>query len=147
MKKSLIRISVAVGIIAFVGGASLLGGCSAPRNVPAKSTSAAPDSAPATPPAIELVAPAVDGEVPAGDVKMSVKTTGLKFVMASNTNIAGEGHVHFTLDDRPFKMSIAPDYVYEGVTPGEHRLVAELVQNDTKSFTPPVRQEIVFTTK
>ena len=78
---------------------------------------------------------------------MSVKATGLKFVMAGGTNVAGEGHVHFTLDGEPFKMSTSPDYTYEDVTPGEHKLVAELVQNDTKSFSPPVEQEITFTAK
>ena len=59
-------------------------------------------------------------------------------------NVAGEGHVHFTLDGQPFKMSVNPDYVYAGVQPGSHTLEAELVQNDTKSFDPPVKQEITF---
>jgi hypothetical protein len=34
--------------------------------------------------------------------------------------------------------------VYVGVAPGAHTLKAELVQNDTKSFNPPVEQEITF---
>ena len=96
---------------------------------------------------MQLLEPVDGGTVPAGDVKMLVKTTGHKFVMASNTNVPGEGHVHFTLDGEPFKMSVEPNYTYEGVTPGEHTLEAELVQNDTKPFSPPVKQEIVFTAK
>ena len=67
--------------------------------------------------------------------------------MPSNTLVAGEGHLHVTLDDEPFKMSTTPDYVYEGVTPGEHKLEVELVQNDTKSFSPPVKQELTFVAK
>jgi len=116
-------------------------GAKASPNPGATGSSAAPAAAPT----MELIAPAAGGVVPAGDVSVSVKTTGLKFVMAGNTNVAGEGHVHFTLDDKPFKMSVKPDYVYEGVTPGPHTLEAELVQNDTTPLDPPVKQEITFT--
>jgi hypothetical protein len=75
---------------------------------------------------------------------VAVETTGLEFVMPSNTNVAGEGHVHFTLDDRPFVMSIEPEAVIDDVEAGPHTLVAELVQNDTSSFDPPVKQTIEF---
>jgi hypothetical protein len=98
-----------------------------------------------TPPTMKLVAPAEGATVPAGDLRMAVETTGLKFVMASNNVVPGEGHVHFTLDDKPFQMSIDPEYVMKDVAPGPHTLKAELVQNDTKSFDPPVLQTITFT--
>lgn len=108
------------------------------------STSAATPSS-VEPPTMELVQPLQGDSVPAGELPVNVETTGLKFTMASNTNVAGEGHVHYTLDDRPFIMSITPDAVLEDVEPGEHTLIAELVQNDTQPFDPPVRQEITFT--
>ncbi len=132
------------GAFALVVGAVVLAGCTTAetgRNQPP----AGSDSAAA--PTLELVAPTDGGEVAAGDVAISVKTTGLKFVIPSNTIVPGEGHVHFTLDDEPFKMSTSPDYVFEGVAPGEHTLVAELVQNDTKPFGPPVTQQVTFTAK
>ena len=132
-----------------------LGGCSgassgggkpvSPSQAAPKASGPSAVSAPA--PTIELVAPAAGAPVAAGDVAVSVKTTGLTFTMPSNTNVAGEGHVHFTLDGAPFKMSVKPDYTYAGVAPGDHKLVAELVQNDTKSFSPPVKAEIEFTAK
>lgn len=131
-------------VFALAAGAALLGGCA---QKPAATTRSAAPEATVEPPAIELIEPAAGATVPAGDVKMSVKATGLKFVMASNTNVAGEGHVHFTLDGEPFKMSVEPDYTYKGVAPGEHTLVAELVQNDTTPFSPPAKQEITFTAK
>lgn len=99
---------------------------------------------PATPPTMKLVTPTEGATLPAGDVQMAVETTGLKFVMPSNTVVAGEGHVHFTLDDKPFQMSTDPEYVMKDVAPGPHTLKAELVQNDTKSFDPPVFEEITF---
>lgn len=136
-----------IGLALLAGAAITLSGCSR-QSATAPSVAPAPASqTPAIGPTLELVAPVANSEVPAGDVKMSVKATGLKFVMASNTNVAGEGHVHFTLDGQPFKMSVTPDYMYAGVQPGRHVLEAELVQNDTKSFTPPVKQEITFTAK
>lgn len=94
---------------------------------------------------MELVQPLQGDTVPAGALSVKVETTGHKFTMASNTNVPGEGHVHYTLDDRPFEMSITPDAILEDVEPGEHKLVAELVQNNTEPFDPPVRQEITFT--
>jgi len=131
-------------LLAFAASAAFLSGCA---QKPAAPQSSAAQETAAAPPTIQLLEPVDGATVPAGDVKMSVQATGLKFVMASNTNVPGEGHVHFTLDGEPFKMSVEPDYTYEGVAPGEHTLEAELVQNDTKPFSPPVKQEIVFTAK
>ncbi len=138
-----IRLSLVVLSLALAAGALVaLGGCAK-----GAATGATGPAESVTPPTIELVTPAEGATVPAGDVSVSVKTTGLKFAMPSNTLVAGEGHLHVTLDDEPFKMSTTPDYVYEGVTPGEHKLEVELVQNDTKSFSPPVKQEITFVAK
>jgi hypothetical protein len=144
MKRFRIAALTIVSLALLAGAAVVLGGCSGkaasgPTSAPADSS-----TAPVTAPTIVLVSPAADSAVPAGDISMSVKTTGLKFVMPSNTNVAGQGHVHFTLDGQPFKMSVNPDYVYAGVASGPHTLKAELVQNDTKSFNPPVEQEITF---
>ena len=138
-----------IGLFLLVGSIAALSGCSGPSatSTPSSTTPSASNTAPASAPTLELIAPSTGSEVVAGDVKLSVKATGLKFAMASNTNVPGEGHVHFTLDDKPFKMSVNPEYVYEDVTAGSHTLVAELVQNDTTPFSPPVKQEITFTAK
>lgn len=104
-------------------------------------------SAPAAAPTVKLTEPLEGAELLAGDVVVEVETTGHKFVMPSNTNVPGEGHVHFTLDDRPFVMSTTPSGVIKDVKPGTHKLVAELVQNNTDSFDPPVEAEIEFVVK
>lgn len=141
---------LAVAVLAGLALAGCSGGQKSAQDA-TPSTSAKPAetgaaaSAPATPPTLKLVAPQDGATVPAGDLTVNVEATGLKFSMPSNTNVAGEGHVHFTLDDRPFVMSITPDAVIEGVEPGTHTLEAELVQNSTESFDPPVREEIAFT--
>lgn len=141
-----IGVATVVGLIVLASFGALLSGCAAGPGVgetPGKTTGSNAVAAPT----IEVVEPTADTAVPAGDVRMSVKTTGLTFVMPGNTNVAGEGHVHFTLDGEPFKMSVTPEYMYEDVAPGEHTLEAELVQNDTEPFSPPVKQEITFTAK
>jgi hypothetical protein len=144
MKRFRIAALAAVSLVLLAGAAVALGGCSGKTASGSISAPVESNTSTAAAPTIELITPAADSTVPSGDVSMSVKTTGLKFVMASNTNVAGEGHVHFTLDGQPFKMSVKPDYVYVGVAPGAHTLKAELVQNDTKSFNPPVEQEVTF---
>jgi len=126
--------------------AVVLAGCAAaPGGTPTPAATAS--SATVTPPTIKVLAPLDGAEVPAGEVAVRVETTGLKFVMPSNTVVPGEGHVHFTLDDRPFEMSTTPDCALKDVAAGPHSLKAELVQNDTKSFDPPVVQTVAFIVK
>ncbi|MDP2234714.1 MAG: hypothetical protein Q8K89_13835 [Actinomycetota bacterium] len=146
MKKGRFGVSLVIGLVVLAGVGASLTGCSK-SPAAAESSDASANSNVDSPPTLEVVEPSADAVVSAGDVRMSVKTTGLAFVMPSNTNVTGEGHVHFTLDGEPFKMSVTPEYTYENVAPGEHTLEAELVQNDTEPFSPPVKQTVTFTAK
>lgn len=130
-----------------LSAAALLAGCSggAPAGETTAPAAEQPASDAATAPTLEITEPADGTTVPAGDLKVNSDVTDLKFTMPSNTNVPGEGHIHYTLDDRPFEMSITPDMVIKGVEPGEHTLEAELVQNNTQPLDPPVRAEITFT--
>ena len=144
-RRSILRVAYATLVVALalVVSAALVGcGAQGATEQPDAGAGTQAASAPLT---IQLLEPLEGAVVPAGQVPVNVETTGLTFVMASNTNVPGEGHVHYTLDDRPFIMSITPDAVIEDVEPGEHTLIAELVQNNTESFDPPVIQEITFT--
>lgn len=141
------RIPIIV-FLALLGLGLVLTGCStAPAGTTSGSTNSqsGPTDPAVTPPTIKVLAPVDGGAVKGKGLSVKVETTGLKFVMPSNTVVPGEGHVHFTLDDQPFKMSTAPDYAFKDVAPGQHTLKAELVQNDTKSFDPPVVQTVTFT--
>lgn len=140
------RITTVIGMLAII---PLLAAC-AKSPAPASGGAEKPASASTeakTPATIKVLEPAEGAEVPAGELAVKVETTGLKFTMPSNTNVAGEGHVHFTLDDRPFVMSVEPEVKIKDVTPGAHTLRAEIVQNDTKPLSPPVEQVIEFTAK
>lgn len=141
----IIRVASALGLLLAL---ALLAGCAGTAESatpPATSEApASPASRPDTLPTLEVEAPLTGATVPAGTVTVSVATTGLTFVMPSNTNVPGEGHVHFTLDDRPFIMSTEQQAELKDVEPGTHTLVAELVQNNTESFDPPIEVEIEF---
>lgn len=128
-----------------VASAAILTGCGGEAPSATPKTPAPAASEPVEAPTMQLIEPLDGATVPAGDLKVNVETTGHKFTMASNNNVDGEGHVHYTLDGRPFQMSITPDAVIEDVEPGVHTLEAELVQNNTQPFDPPVREEITFT--
>ncbi len=134
-----IRFATALGLLALV---PLLAACAANTSTPSGAT-----TAPTGDVTVKLLEPAAGTEVPAGTVTVRVETTGLTFTMPSNTNVVGEGHVHFTLDELPFVMSTEPQTEIDDVEPGLHTLKAELVQNDTESFDPPIEEVIEFTAK
>lgn len=138
----LLKLAVALALVALV---PLLAACTQAAEAP--SGASAPDGEQAAPATIELVEPTAGAEVPAGTITVRVETTGLKFTMPSNTNVPGEGHVHFTLDDRPFVMSTEPAAQLEDVEPGPHTLKAELVENNTQPLDPPVEAIVEFTAK
>lgn len=138
-----VRIASAVGLALALG---LLAACASGAGSPSSGSSTSSDAA-SQPPTLTLVEPAAGGAVPAGTVTVAVESTGLEFVMPGGTNVAGEGHVHFTLDDGPIVMSVEQRTTFKDVPPGEHKLVAELVQNDTTPFSPVVKQEITFVAK
>lgn len=140
--RMLVLTALAVSTVAVLAGCT--GGAPAGEAAtPAAEKPAA--SASVETPTLSLVEPADGSTVPAGDLKVNSEVENLKFTMPSNTNVPGEGHIHYTLDDRPFEMSVEPGMVIKDVEPGEHTLEAELVQNNTQPFDPPIKQTITFT--
>jgi hypothetical protein len=60
-------------------------------------------------------------------------------------NRPGEGHLHFMLDLQPLVVhEKAEPYTFRDLTPGEHRLMVELVSNDHSPLDPPVVRQIRF---
>lgn len=132
---------VVVAVVLALG----LAGCSAGSGAQDSTAPASGESAaPAAAPTIKLTAPRDGDVVPAGDVVVAVETTNLKFVMPGNKNVAGEGHVHFSLDGKPEQMSTTPTYTFKDVAAGSHTLRAQLVQNNTEPFDPPIFEEVTF---
>lgn len=122
-----------------------LAGCSAgsgAQDSPAATSGGSATTAAA--PTIKVTSPKNGDSLAPGDVLVAVETTDLKFVMPGNKNVAGEGHVHFSLDGKPEQMSTTPSYTFKDVAAGSHTLRAQLVQNNTEPFDPPIFEEITF---
>lgn len=65
--------------------------------------------------------------------------------------VPGQGHVHLWLDQTDLSKisavkATSNTYTFENVKPGNHTLVAELVNNDHSSLQPPVTTAVSFTT-
>ncbi len=144
MTARLTRIARTLSVLGVIAALGLLAGCAGTTPVPGDTSSTGAETGPMS---VKVLEPTEGAEVAAGTVTVRVETTGITFAMPSNTLVAGEGHVHFTLDDRPFVMSVEKQVTLEDVEPGSHTLKAELVQNDTQPFSPPVEQIIEFTAK
>jgi hypothetical protein len=83
--------------------------------------------------------------------KLSLTDFTLVDYQTHSRNLASQGHIHLWLDqEAPTKASavkiVEDSYTFENVRPGNHHLVAELVNNDHSSLTPPVVTEVDFAT-
>lgn len=137
----IVRVASALGLLLAV---VLLFGCAESADADPENRQLVSSAPVAAAPTVKLATPIAGATVPVGTVKVAVETTGLEFVKPSGTNVPGQGHVHFTLDDRPFVLSIEREAELKDVEPGRHKIIAELVQNDTESFDPPIKQELEF---
>jgi hypothetical protein len=89
-------------------------------------------------------------------VTVHFETPGIKVIASTvkleeagkhpEANHPGEGHLHLMLDLQPMVVWGQSDpYTFENVPPGDHVLSVEIVENDHSSFTPPLLQQIHFT--
>lgn len=94
-------------------------------------------------PTMRIVAPRPGSGVKAGSVTAEIEVANHKLVPGGGPRVAGEGHVHWTLDGAT-AMKPSTSYTFEDVAKGEHTLVVELVHNDHTPLDPPVRQRVRF---
>lgn len=137
-----------IAVTGLVLVSALLAACSGtPANEQQGTTSQDEKPAASGPMTLKVLEPVEGAEVTAGTLKVAIETTGIEFVMPSNDLVAGQGHVHYTLDDGPEIMSIDKVTEIKDVEPGTHTLKAFLVQNNTEPYEPLVEQVIEFTAK
>lgn len=107
-------------------------------DTPEASDSATSDVVSSAAPGVRIVAPADGAEVTGPDITVELAVTGLEIVPAGDT-ASGTGHHHLYLDaelapmDQPIPSvpgqiihmgDGSSVYTFEGVEPGEHRLIA-----------------------
>lgn len=114
---------------------------------------------PMEPGTVTIVEPADGAEVVGPNVQVVMEVTGIEIVEAGNMS-AGTGHHHLFLDvdvspmDEPIpsglpgmvhKGDATSTHVLEGVSPGEHRLIAVVGDGAHIPLDPPVVDTIMFT--
>ena len=70
---------------------------------------------------------------------VSVKVTGLKLIDPATVNEqarAGEGHLHYQVDNGPMIATPTTKLSFHGLTPGEHKILVVLAGNDHNPLGP-----------
>jgi len=88
-----------------------------------------------------LTAKLVDREAKArkGELTVEVTVAGLEIVDAAKSMEqakAGQGHIHYRLDDGPVVATTATKLSFHGLRAGSHRLEVRLAGNDHKPLGP-----------
>ena len=107
-----------------------------------------------TSPAVTIVQPKNGSSDYSGDVTVTVAASNFNLAdKLGQTNVAGEGHLHYFLDvdapTTPGEPAIPPagstwaatadtTHTFTNVTPGTHTISVELVNNDHTPLNPPV---------
>lgn len=115
----------------------------------------------ATPvPTLTIVTPTNGVVTPSSNIAVAVQVTNFNVVdKQGQTNVPGEGHLHFYLDVTPpttpgqpaiptsgvWAHVSATTYTFNSVVPGPHTIWVQLVNNDHTPVTPPVVAQIRVT--
>jgi uncharacterized protein DUF6130 len=70
---------------------------------------------------------------------VDVKVTGIKIIDPATVNekpIAGQGHLHYQVDDGPIIATTTMKMSFHGLTPGPHKIVVTLAGNDHNPLGP-----------
>ena len=109
---------------------------------------------------VTIVSPEMNASVAAGNVTVEVNVTNFTLVEPTGqANAPGEGHLHYYLDAVVPTNASAPaipetggyvvstnlSHVWENVTPGEHNLSVQLVNNDHTPLIPLVFETVNVT--
>jgi hypothetical protein len=108
---------------------------------------------------VTLVSPMDGSEVVGPDVHVMFQVTGLQLAPAGTIE-PGTGHHHLFLDtemtalDQPIPVGMPgivhlgqaqTEHHFEGITPGQHRLIAVVADGAHIPLNPPVVDTVVFT--
>lgn len=129
---------------------------------PEVDATAAPEAqAPAAGPSVSIVEPAEGAEVAGPDVTVRLEISGMTIRPAGEV-VAGTGHHHLYLDADLTEASApvptvpgsiihmgdgSTAYTFEGVAPGEHRLIAVVADGIHMPLQPWVVDTVTFTVR
>ncbi len=70
---------------------------------------------------------------------VDVSVTGIEIIDPASVNEqpkAGQGHLHYQVDDGPIIATTTTKLSFHGLTPGEHKIVVTLAGNDHNPLGP-----------
>lgn len=70
---------------------------------------------------------------------VAVKVTGVRLIdpaMVNERPRAGQGHLHYQVDDGPIIATTTTKLSFHGLTPGQHKIVVMLAGNDHNLLGP-----------
>jgi hypothetical protein len=70
---------------------------------------------------------------------VTVKVTGVRLIdpaMVNERPRAGQGHLHYQVDDGPIVATTTTKLSFHGLTPGQHKIVVMLAGNDHNPLGP-----------
>jgi plastocyanin len=148
MRKGKFYSGILLVTIAIISSLLVLGACSkisTPTTTPVTST-------PSAEPKITITSPTSPVPVP-GNVTVSIEVENFNIVdKQGQTNVAGQGHIHYFMDINPPTTPGQPaipdsgswahvasaSYTFTNVPGGQHTFSVELVNNDHTPLNPPV---------
>lgn len=74
-----------------------------------------------------------DNSAKAKNATVTVEVTGVKLIDPALTNkmpTKGEGHLHYRVDDGPVIATTTTKLSFHGLTPGKHKIVVMVANND-----------------
>ena len=128
------------------------------RSTPTATKTPTPTPSPVI--SLTIVSPKDGATVDGGDVTVTIEVANFNVTDKSGqSNVAGEGHVHYFLDveaptapgvpavvDRgTWAYTATTTYTFTRVVDGPHTISVELINNDHTPLVPPVVDKISFT--
>ena len=142
--------SILLILLVMVAVGALMAGCTSQPAVP-------------TLPKVAISSPGDNAVLPTGDIPVMIQVQNFSIVdKEGQTNVKGEGHVHYYLDVSPIpsdptKPAIPANanaiwahvattsYTFSNVAPGMHTITVQLVNNDHTPVTPPATTAVMVT--
>lgn len=96
-------------------------------------------------PKLTIASPKANAEDSEFAMVVSVINFDLKPVGTAPGKVAGQGHIHYLVDNKTAEgdyATPAKNFTFRNLSPGTHVLRAELVNNDHTSLSPPVFDEV-----
>lgn len=78
---------------------------------------------------------------------VAVKVTGVRLIdpaMVNERPRAGQGHLHYQVDDGPMIATPTTKLSFHGLTPGQHKIVVVLAGNDHNPLGPQQTLEVTI---